>query len=193
VVGNRRIRAGGIALAVMLLALGAALSGLALVSVSRTTSYLVIVRQVSENAQIQDADLGTVELSGGKNLEAIPATYRKSVVGKYAKVELLPGALAISSEFSGTAPLGLGGQNMAVSVAAKNMPAGLKTGDKITIYPNSTTTGSSWSDIVVVEIVRASGDGAAVLTVAVPPSDADALSLAIASGGVNIAKQTTGG
>jgi hypothetical protein len=195
VVGNRRIRAGGIALAIMLLALGAALSGLALVSASRTTSYLVVARPVSENAQIQDADLSTVELSGGKGLGAIAASYRKSVVGRYATVELMPGMLAIQAEFSATPPLGLNQQNMAVPVAAKSMPAGIKPGDKITIYANSATdTSASWADIVIVNVARSGGgDGSAVLTVAVPPSEAQALSLALASNGVTIAWQKTGG
>ena len=46
VVNNRRVRTGGVLLGVLLLVLGAALSGLALLSATRTSSYLAISRPV---------------------------------------------------------------------------------------------------------------------------------------------------
>ncbi len=73
VVGNRRIRTGGIALATMLLAFGAALSGIALVSVAKTSAYLAVAKPVAVGSQIAATDLTTVQLSGGGGLTLIPA------------------------------------------------------------------------------------------------------------------------
>src|SRR5262245_14708047 len=84
VVNNRRIRTGGILLAVLLLVLGAALSGLALLSATRTSAYLAVAKQVPVGQTVQASDLKTVELSGGQGLEAIPANQINTVVGRRA-------------------------------------------------------------------------------------------------------------
>ena len=55
VVNNRRVRTGGVLLGVLLLVLGAALSGLALLSATRTSAYLAIARQVPVGKQITAA------------------------------------------------------------------------------------------------------------------------------------------
>jgi hypothetical protein len=169
VVGNRRLRTGGIALAVMLLALGAALSAIALVSASRTASYLAVAKPVAVGQVIVAEDLTTTQLSGGAGLQAIPAAQIAQVVGKHAAVSLVPGALLVVGDLNDKSLLPAGFAQVGLSVGAERLPSGdLKAGDEITLIVMGTgaDAGTDYSAIIV--DITAKPDGGALMHVAVP-------------------------
>lgn len=193
VVGNRRIRAGGVALAVMLLALGAALSGIALVSASRTSAYIAIARQVTIGAQLQAADFKTVELAGGAGLAAIPAADIPLLVGQYAKVQLVAGTLAVPAEFGKSAPFDPTDAQIGLAVKAANMASKtLSPGDDIWLIPtgNDVTAGQEYS-VTIVDI-SIGADGNALLHIAVPVSEIATVAPLAASGAVTIVLKPKG-
>ncbi len=173
VIGNRRVRAGGIALAVMLLALGAALSGIALVSASRTASYLAMANDVPVGAQIQPTDLRSVELSGGAGLEAIPASQINYIVGKYAKVPMVKGTLAVVNEFTAKPNyIRAGEQVFPVPVIFSRLPPVLTPGDRISMIPLGSTGGTVQFTATIISVLRTGTDNGVILYLAAPPDQA---------------------
>lgn len=137
--GSRRVRVGGVALAMMLLALGAALSGIALMSVSHTRAYLAVARHVAAGTQITPDVLRTVNLPSAPGLAAMPATELDSVLGKYASVTLFPGSLLVADDVLPTtaAP---GAYQVSVCLTPGGLPSPeLKPGDKLLLYPRDSS------------------------------------------------------
>jgi hypothetical protein len=139
VINQRRVRAGSLALATMLLALGAALSGLALVSVARTANYLAVAKAVPIGAEIVAEDLKTVELRLGSGLSAIPARDINAVVGKRAAVALVPGTLLVRDALTDKELIGPGQAQIGLGVKKANLPAtSLHPGDSVLIVAINT-------------------------------------------------------
>jgi hypothetical protein len=187
VVGNRRIRTGGVALAVMLLAFGAALSGIALLSVSRTSSYLAIGRPVQVGSQITAADLTTVQLHGGGGLTPIPATSISRVIGLNAAVSLVPGTLLVAADLTNKTLVGA--DQAQIGIHATNLPAlRLHPGDQILLVPlggSDKATGSTYT-ATVVDVGTIGNGGDTELHVAVPANLAPTLVTLNADGGLGI-------
>jgi hypothetical protein len=185
VVGNRRIRTGGIALATMLLAFGAALSGIALLSVSKTSSYLAISQQVPAGAQITPGDLKTVQLSGGGGLTLIPAVDVRAVVGHRAATTLEPGTLLSPTELTDAAPIGAGEAQIALTLAFSRLPtANLAPNEQITLFPNSDPT--RMYDVTIINIGAPGSDGNVLMYVAVPVDDAPTIEALNEAGGLGV-------
>jgi len=183
VVNNRRVRTGGVLLGVLLLVLGAALSGLALLSATRTSAYVAVARQIPNGKQITAADLSTVELSGGQGLSAIPADQVNSVIGRYASTTLYPGALVVPSELTNTT---LVDSNQAeIGIHVGTLPSStLKPGDHVTLVVPSPTPGTPGQTYpaTVIDLGAPGSDGSVSMHVAVDPTAAAAiLSLGSAS------------
>lgn len=182
VVGNRRLRTGGIALAVMLLVLGAALSAIALVSASRTASYLAVAKPVAMNQTITLDDLTTVQLSGGAGLTAIPAAQANAVVGLHAAVGLVPGALLVPGDLSNSPLLGPNDAQLALPVRASGLPSGdLAAGQFVTLYVNNAPAGTQPFEVRIVDITIHS-DGSALMHIAVPVGQVEDVIQAINTG-----------
>jgi len=118
----------------MLLALGAALSGLAVMSVARTAGYLAIARPVAMGAQITAQDVTTVELRLGSGLSAIASRDLDEVVGRRAAVALLPGTLLAREALTDKEIIGPGQAQIGLGIRHENMPAlTLRPGDQVLI------------------------------------------------------------
>jgi hypothetical protein len=190
VIGNRRIRAGGIALAVMLLALGAALSGFALVSATRTSAYLAVQREVSVGAQISADDLTSVQLSSTQGLDAIPVSQINAVIGKRAAVSLVPGGLLVLRDLTDQPLVNPGDAEISVPIRFASIPSStLAPGDEI-ILVNSAN--QQQYNAKIVEIIRTGADGSVVLHLAVDPNDAPTLVALAVSGGLTIYLKSKG-
>jgi hypothetical protein len=190
IVGNRRIRTGGIALATMLLALGAALSGIALVSVSKTSAYLSVKVPVSVGSQISAADLTSVQLSGGGGLTLIPATDINSVVGRHAAVSLVPGTLLSPAQLTDKALVGAGQAQIGLGVGASNLPAAhLSPGDQILLVPlgaGAAKASQPSYSATVIDVSASGSDGGLVMHVAVDADLAPTIVTLNASGGLGV-------
>ncbi|HKD97709.1 MAG TPA: flagellar biosynthesis protein FlgA [Micromonosporaceae bacterium] len=188
VVGNRRVRAGGIALAAMLLALGAALSGIALVSATRTGSYLAVAREVPIGQVITADDLMTVELSGGAGLDVIPADQENAVLGKHAATTLKPRALLVGADLTDNSPLRPDQAQIGLGVRASALPSpDLAAGDQLWLVPLSPMAagaGPKQYPATVIAIGRPGPDGTVMLSVAVDAGAATDILHLNANGGL---------
>ena len=192
VVGNRRIRGGGIALATMLLAFGAALSGIALVSVAKTSSYLAVAQPVAVGGMITAQDLTTVQISGGGGLTLIPAAEVGGIVGRHAAVSLVPGSLLVPSQLTDKTLVGPDQAQIGITVRANSLPAArLAPGQQITLVPLS-PAGSTGDDsstsarsfvATIVDISAVGQDGAVIMHIAVAANLATTVVMENASGG----------
>jgi hypothetical protein len=194
VVNNRRLRTGGILLAVLLLVLGAALSGLALLSATRTSAYVAVGQRVPIGAQIKATDLTTVELSGGQGLSAIPASQIDSVIGRHAAVELVPGTLVAKAELNDKTLLTEG--DAEVGIRATILPSNaLKAGDQILLVPNSTNAnapaGTVSFNATLIDIGAPGTDGSVNMHVAVNALEAPTI-VTYANGGLSIVLKPQG-
>jgi hypothetical protein len=190
VVNNRRIRTGGILLAVLLLVLGAALSGLALLSATRTSAYLAVAKQVPVGQTIQASDLKTVELSGGQGLEAIPANQISTVLGRRASTTLVPGALLAPEQLTNQPLLPTGFAEIGLSWPVSRLAApGLKAGDKIILFPvasNGAATGDTQFAATIIDIGSADSSGSVVIHLAVDVAQAPIIFSLGSSGGLGM-------
>jgi SAF domain len=176
VVNNRRVRTGGVLLGILLLVLGAALSGLALLSATRTSAYVAVAQQIPNGKQITAADLSTVELSGGQGLAAIPADQVNSVIGRYASTTLYPGALVVASELSNTTLVD--SSQAEIGIHASTLPSStLKPGDHVVLVSTGGAPGATAQTYpaVVVDLGTPASDGSVSMHVAVDPSAATAI------------------
>jgi hypothetical protein len=188
VVNNRRVRAGGIALAVMLLALGAALSGIALVSASRTSSYLALSHNMSQGAQVTSKDLEVVDLSGASPLQAMLGSQSSAVIGTYAKHDMTAGSLVMPGDFTRQPNLiGHGDQQFPIPVAFNHLPGKLAPGDKVTLIPLGGTSVAQTFLATVVAVVPTGTDGSVVLYLAAPESQIPQIIQINAANGFGIA------
>jgi len=186
VVNNRRVRTGGVLLGVLLLVLGAALSGLALLSATRTSAYLAVGRPVQVGSQITAADLTTVELSGGQGLSAIPASQINSVIGRHAAVTLYPGTLIAAEQLNNQTLLRPG--EAEIGIRSSNLTF-VKPGDQILLVPLNTAGGAAAGTIsfnaTVIDVGTPGSDGSVSLHVAVGAAEAPTI-LTYSNGGLGI-------
>jgi hypothetical protein len=193
VVNNRRIRTGGVLLAVLLLVLGAALSALALLSATRTSAYLAVGSHVDIGTKITAQDLTTVQLSGGQGLSAIPASQVNSVIGQYAGVPLVPGTLLSPGQLTNRPIITNNEVEIGLSFPASRLSsANLAAGDRIVLFPLATGPGTQFNATVVDVGARAS-DGSVGLHLAVGPDEAAAIVSLSANGGLGMYQQPATG
>jgi hypothetical protein len=192
VVGNRRIRTGGIALATMLLAVGAALSGIALVSVAKTAAYLAVAQPVAVGSMITGPDLTTVRLAGGGGLTLIPAADVTTVVGRRAAVSLVPGSLLVPSQLTDKTLIGAGQAQIGITVRGSSLPAQhLSPGQQITLIALGASGSGSGSGLrqyvaTVIDISGTGSDGTVEMHIAVPVDLAPTMVVLSATGGFAI-------
>jgi hypothetical protein len=189
VVNNRRIRTGGVLLAVLLLVLGAALSALALLSATKTSGYLAVARQLQIGDQITAQDLTTVQFSGGQGLSAIPASQINSVIGRHASVPLAPGTLLAQSEMNDKTILQTGDAEVGLSIRKANLPI-VKPGDQVTLVGISTSQSLASGNVnfpaTIIDVGTPGNDGTVAIHVAVKVSDAPTVVALGASGGLGV-------
>ncbi|EXG80716.1 SAF domain-containing protein [Cryptosporangium arvum] len=182
VVGQRRVRTGHLGLAVALVAIGGLLAAFAFYAATRTGDFLAVARPVAAGATITEADLAVVQVNSAAGLTPLAASQRGSVVGKRAKVSLVPGTLLTADQLTDTELVGPGQQQVGVGLKPEQMPASqLRPGDKVRLValaaPNSSSTEESSSpEVFTATVVGASprreNQERTVVYVAVSESDA---------------------
>ncbi|MDM4721951.1 flagellar biosynthesis protein FlgA [Micromonospora sp. WMMA1363] len=149
VVRQRRMRPGLLGLAVLLIALGGLGAAFAVTSVRATGSYLAVTRPVEVGRTIGADDLMAVQVAGGQGLSPVPVGRRDNVLGKRAKVSLVPGTLLTMDQLTDEPLLGPGQQQFALGLEVSQVPARtLHPGDKVLLV--STPAGSNDGPTVVV-------------------------------------------
>ncbi|MEU0155239.1 SAF domain-containing protein [Micromonospora fulviviridis] len=141
VVRQRRIRPGLLGLAVLLIALGGLGAAFAVTSVRSTGSYLAVARPVEVGRQLTADDLVPVRVSGGRELQPVPAARIKEVLGRRAAVRLTPGTLLTPAQLTDAPLLGPGQQQLALGLEPSRVPARkLHPGDKVLLVSTPDTS-----------------------------------------------------
>ena len=96
----RRRRWGLFALGVVLVALGAVVAYLLVVTAGVTRPYLAVTHKVPYGATIRADDLTVVDVNPAAGLKPIPADQRDRVVGKHAAADLFPGTLLTGDQLT---------------------------------------------------------------------------------------------
>jgi hypothetical protein len=143
----RQRRKGMLALAVLLVALGALLATYVVSSMSDRNSVIVLRRDVAVGMPIAAADVTTAMVSVDRTVRTIPGSQLQDVVGKIAATDLKSGTLLTVSELTVARSPGQGQQIVPVALEPARIPArGLAPGDSVLV--------------VVTQGKTASGDGA---------------------------------
>ncbi|MBP1780257.1 hypothetical protein J3R08_000107 [Micromonospora sp. HB375] len=148
VVRQRRVRPGLLGLAILLIALGGLGAAFAVTSVRSTGTYLAVARPVDVGRQLTADDLVPVRVSGGRELQPVPADRMDEVLGLRAAVRLTPGTLLTEAQLTEAPLLGAGQQQIALGLEPEQVPARkLNPGDKVLLVstPSSATNGSDAS------------------------------------------------
>lgn len=200
VVGQRRIRAGHLGLAVALIAVGGLLAAFAFYAATRTGTYLAVARPVTAGATVTDADLVSVQVNSAVGLSPVAASQRGQVIGKRAKVSLVPGTLLTRAQLTDTELVGPGEQQVGIGLKPERMPARkLSPGDTVQLVAtddpnaasstdndNSSTSTERYPGTVVDSSPQTDTDSTTVVYVAVAGSDAPRIVALAAAGRVGL-------
>lgn len=138
---RRRWRPGLVALAVALVATGGLSAAYAITLVGSTASYVVVSRHVDAGSKIAGADLAIARISSDPLLRPIPASRQAGVVGKYAAVELFPGALLTDGQLVDVPLGGSGTYLISIGVSPSKVPAQrVKPGTKVVLVATPAQT-----------------------------------------------------
>lgn len=187
------------------LVLGFALAGTVIAARLDTRApVLATARAVNAGQTITDTDLTVVRVATDTAVATTPASARSSVVGRTAAVPLTAGALIADGQLGAAAWPPAGQSVIAVAVKAGRTPAGLSTGQHVTVLiltaSNAQTqqgagTGSSAGQAVsapaTIVAVKTTGDQSASV-VSLLLNDADALRVASAPGDASLVQLGAG-
>jgi hypothetical protein len=180
----------------MLLILGCAAIGAALfLRQGQTVSVLGIKAQVAQGQVITLDHLRRVSVRVDGSLPVVPEGRWREVVGKRAKVTLLPGTLLFQSQYAADGGLGPGESVVALALKPGQLPAvGLAPGDVVAVVqtPTKGTPGESQATRRIADAARvrfarplATGD-TTVVDLIVPLRDAQDIAQAQALGEASI-------
>lgn len=149
---------------------------------------LAVIRPISYGQKITAADLGTVGLATDPDLNPIPASQERQIVGQAAASNLASGTLLVRGDLSST-PIPAAGQTVAyVPISDTRISTtSLTAGENVVLVyaPSSagtsaTPTGSSGNaastiDGTVLALATPTSDGTIIVTVIVSATDAPTL------------------
>jgi hypothetical protein len=145
---------------------------------------LQLVRDVPAGQQLTGADLRTIELSADPTLAVVRASDIGSVVGGYARVRMISGSLLAVPMLQRTPLVAAGSAVVAVTIAAGELPAGLRERSRVQlVFPR---TSSQSADALapepvagrVVGLPTAPDSSSGKLSVSVEVGAADAVTVA---------------
>jgi hypothetical protein len=188
---NRARIAGGI----LLMASSALVAVLLFASLGDRQAVLSMVGPVLAGEVIEPGDLGEALVAADTPAAVVPAERRDEIVGRTAAVDLVAGSLLADPQV-GEPPRANSGEAVVGAVLAPGaFPLGLRRGDRVVAVtvpadaaeaaPSGRAVPSVPATVVAVEEKPDSGGGVAV-SLAVPPDDAAALSLAGAQGRITL-------
>lgn len=119
----RRRRPGLIAAGVVIVVIGFLGAYMFARAAGTNQPVLAVVNTVTAGHQITDADLKTVQVNAGSGLTPIPVEQRSTVVGQYARVELVGGTLLTAEQLTDKAVPGKGQQLIGLELKPAQLPS----------------------------------------------------------------------
>jgi hypothetical protein len=190
---RRRRRRGLLAIAVVMVVLGALGAAFLATSLGETSSVIAVARAVPWGQELTAADLTEANVSSDPALEPIPWAERNQVIGMVATTTLTTGSLLTREALSATRLPPTGKQLVGVAVAQGQAPVTpLVPGDAVLLVPVSSDAGRTGSTTVspvegtVVSAGPVGTDGRRVVDVLVDESDGPDVAANAAAGGLAI-------
>jgi hypothetical protein len=153
------------------------------VAASGTHPYLAVYRPVAIGAPITAADLQVVRITSAAGLNPIDADEEHLVIGRYARVQLVPGSLLTAAELTRSPSPGAGQALVGLQLKPNQRPSrSLRPGQKVTLIqtPDQSSTkfdpnaAPTW-DASVLDVSAVQNDGSQVIDVIVDSGDVAAV------------------
>lgn len=177
-----------LALAVLLIVVGALVSALVVVRSGNKQGYLVLTHDLQPGQQVRNSDLGiaTLAVGSGSGASGVPSQSRALVVGEYATARLYAGTLITGRMFTREQPVPSDAAVVGVVVASQQMPAGgIHAGDVVEVVQASSGVsggaggGPALTLVSAVRVTAAAGDSnSAHVSLLVPDSLVDVITAA---------------
>ncbi|HVT66958.1 MAG TPA: hypothetical protein VHF26_04350 [Trebonia sp.] len=181
------------ALAILLVAVGAAAAGLLVIRAGAKVQAIEIVQEVNQNAQIPVTSMAEVGISAGSGVSYVPWSEAGQVAKFFAATTIPAGTLLTNNMVSSSSNVTTGKDIVGLSLKAGQVPGNLQPGDKVEAVAVATACGatpgtvlSQQAEVTEVSGTTSTGSSASV-TVAVQPADAGTLTCAAANGSVALA------
>ena len=182
------------ALAILLVALGAGAAGLLVIRASAQVQAIEVVQPVNQNSQIPAGALEEVSVPAGSALNYLPWTSVAEVERDFAAISIPADTLLTRQMVSGSNTSTAGRDLVGLSLKAGQVPGDLQPGDEVEAVAVGTACGTTAGAVLAqrAEVTAVSGSvtasgSTAVVTLAVQPADAEALTCSAANGNVGLA------
>ncbi len=154
--GRQRNRSAVVAGLLLVVGCGAGMAAL-YAGAGERTEVLAVAREVPAGARVSDADLKVVRVGADSSLQLLPTSLRPRVVGRLARVGLVPGALLTPAHLAQGEVVPAGKSVVAVLLRFGQAPS-LRPGDKVLVVSPGQTV-SAPAEVFSVETQgRDSGD-----------------------------------
>jgi hypothetical protein len=188
------------ALAVLLILGGALASGLIALRSGERNDYLLVRGDIQPGERIEASDLGVARIAG-TGASAIPAEQREQIIGQYARTRLFDRTLLTSDMLTPRPAVPDGSAVVGIVLTPDRRPAGnLVRGDVVSVYvvPRPDDPGGESSElltaveVVEVESVSTGGGAAVAVSVLVPGSFSQEVTLRASLNQLAVAKRAPG-
>jgi len=182
------------ALAILLVALGAGAAGLLVIRAGAQVQAIEIVQQVNQNSQIPVTAMQEVGIPSGSAISYVPWSQAEQVSKFFAATTIPAGTLLTQKMVASSNNTAAGLDLVGLLLKAGQVPSNLQPGDKVEAVAVGTACGTTAGDVLAqqAQVTDVSGSAgasgsSAVVTVAVQPANAGALTCSAANGNVGLA------
>jgi hypothetical protein len=183
------------ALAILLVALGAGAAGLLVIRAGAQAQAIEIVQTVNQNSQIPLDAMQEVDVPAAWPQSNYVSWSQAEQVGKDFAATTIPAGTLLTAKMASASNDVTAGQDLVgLSLKAGQVPTDLQPGDKVEAIAVAAGCGANPGDVLAqqAQVTDVSGSVAAtgssaVVTVAVQPADAKALTCSAANGNVGLA------
>jgi hypothetical protein len=192
----RERKPGLAALAVLLVALGAATAGLLVIKAGHRVAAVEITQEVGQGQQIPSSAIREVEIASDSGLDYVSWQYAGRVAGLYATTQIPVGTLLTNAMVSSTNSLASGKVEVGLSLKAGQEPGNLVIGNSVQAFSVGTGSGCGASNqnvpLATGTVTSLTGSASSTgntagVTVAVPQAEAGPLACFASAGDIAIA------
>lgn len=182
------------ALAVLLIAGGAVLAGWLALRQGQTSSYVVIVKDVSKGEQIEKSDLATIDLPTSDRY--VSGDDLSTIADQYAQVDMLEDQALIPAMVGPEPELAEGSDLLGLALVPGQYPLGLEVGDEVVVNLLSSTGERTVPELrtsgVVRDIENSESGGGARVDVVLSSKCSDQYNSAASVGNVGVVARPAG-
>lgn len=184
------------ALAVLLVALGAAAAGLLVIKAGHRVAAVEIVQEVGQGERIPASAIREVQISSDSGLDYVAWQFAGKVAGVFAAVRIPAGTLLTPAMTASSNNLAAGKVEVGLSLKPGQEPGNLLIGNSVEAFAVGTGSGCGANTSLTVPIATGtvtgvfgaatSGGNSSAVTLAVPEADAGTLACYASAGDVAV-------